>query len=263
MITNWHFTPADISIFRSPYIALDRTGTCSGSGIRKPDFDHDPPRYRRKLPGRHLVPGLVSLLVMGVLLLASATAGAASSSGNGSQAARAQFTQEHPAAQFIGSRRGIKRIYGTAFEYGSSPEDAAQRFVNARSRMFGVEAHELRADGRAGHLLHTQPLMYDSKSGRYRFTLVAYSQFKQDLPVFRSDLRLLVRNEPDSPLVLAASSLHDLTGYSIAASLSSDLARPAFIHDRFEAARQAALARVPTLRNFGDPEVVVWAGVDD
>jgi len=231
--------------------------------MSKLDFDYGPPRHRGKLPGRHRVSGLMSLLVIGVLLLAGATAGAASSSGNGSQAARALFTQEHPAAEFVDSRRGIKQVYGAAFEHGNSPEQAAQRFVNARSRMFGVEAHELRAGSRAGQLRYSQGLMYDSASGRYKFTLLTYSQFKEDLPVFRSDLRLLVRNEPDSPLVLAASSLHDLMGYSIGASLRSDLASPAFIQRRFEAARQSALGRVPTLVNFGDPEVVVWAGVDD
>jgi hypothetical protein len=213
--------------------------------------------------GRHLVSGLIFLLASCVLLLAPAAAEAASSGGNTQQAARAQFTLEHSAAAILDSKRGIKRVYGTAFEHGNSPEDAAQRFINARSRMFGVRPDELRANSRAGRLQHTQPLMYDRQSGRYRFTLVTYSQLKQELPVFRSDLRLLVRNEPDSPLVLAASSLRDLGAYSIAESLRSDLARPAFLDGRFEAARKAALARVPTLRNFGDPEVVVWAGVND
>lgn len=212
---------------------------------------------------RHLVAGLISLLVVGGLLLTGAAAAAAGSSGNGSQAARAQFTLEHPATGLIDFGRGIKRVYGSAFEHGDTPEQAAQRFVDTRSRMFGVAANELRAVGRAGHLQHSQGLMYDRESGRYKFTLVVYSQFKQDLPVFRSDLRLLVRNEADSPLVLAASSLHDLTQYSIAASLRSDLASTAFIQHGFEAARQAARDRVPTLVNFGDPEVTVWAGVDD
>jgi len=263
MSTYLRFTPANISVLCIPRMFRTRVGSCSGAWATNLGFDLGPCHCRRRLLGRHFFKGLISLFIIGVLLLASAVAEAASSSGNGSQAVKAQFTQEHPAAEFIKSKRGIKRVYGSAFEHGNSPETAAQHFVNTRSRMFGVESRELRAGSRAGHLQYTQPLMYDRQSGRYKFTMVAYSQFKQDLPVFRSDLRLLVRNEPDSPLVLAASSLRDLTGYTIAASMRSDLARPAFIHGRFEAARQTALARVPTLRNFSDPEVVVWAGVDD
>jgi hypothetical protein len=195
--------------------------------------------------------------------VANDASGASDNRGNASRVAAAQFREDHPQAKLSRSNRGITRVHGSAFEHGNSPEHAAQRFVDARSQMFGVEAHELRPGSKAGHLRHTQPLMYDRESGRYKFTLVVYSQFKQDLPVFRSDLRMLVRNEPDSPLVLAASALRNLTGDPVAASLRADLARPAFVERQFEAARQAAVDKVPTLINFSDPEVVIWAGVDD
>ncbi len=52
--------------------------------------------------------------------------------------------------------------------------------------------------------------MYNRDNGAYKFTLVYYSQYRDGIPVYKSDLRLLVRNEPDHPLVLAASSLRDL-----------------------------------------------------
>ena len=53
----------------------------------------------------------------------------------------------------------------------------------------------------------TQPLMYDQELGDYKFTLVRYAQQKNGIQVFRCDLRLLMRNRADFPVILAASSL--------------------------------------------------------
>jgi hypothetical protein len=205
---------------------------------------------------------LCALVIVALSSFAVAPAVHAASDDDTPEGAAGHFAQAHPRARIARTSRGIGRIYGSAFEHGNSPEDTAQRFVQKRSQMFSVPPHELRPGAGVGHLRHTQQVMPDRENGGYKFTLVVYSQFKDDLPVFRSDLRMLVRNDVDSPMVLAASSLRDLRGFSVSGQLRADLARPAFVQRRFGAAQQAARARVPSLVNFHEPEAVVWAGTD-
>ena len=175
----------------------------------------------------------------------------------------ANFVEDKPGARFVRSRQRIQRVYGVPFQTGDTPPDAAQKFVNARSRMFGVEPQDLRPASILADRLHTRQLMYIPETGDYKFTLVYFSQYKDGIPVFRADLRVLVRNEARSPVVLAASALRDLKGFSLGANLRNDVGRPDFVRERFTVARQAALAAVPGLISFTQPDVVVWAGVDE
>ena len=60
--------------------------------------------------------------------------------------------------------------------------------------------------------------MWDPATGTYKFTLVYYSQYRDSIPVFRADLRLLVRNEEGFPLVLAKSALRPLGAFQVPAN---------------------------------------------
>ncbi|MHC5002678.1 MAG: hypothetical protein ACYTJ0_06110, partial [Planctomycetota bacterium] len=97
--------------------------------------------------------------------------------------------------------------------------------------------------------------MWIPEEGRFRFTAFAYRQSRAGVPVFRSRLVLLVRDEPGHPLVLASADLRDLGG------LVGD---PAALPP----AEPGAL-RVVAQGAFGpDSEVVstdgvIWAGLDD
>ena len=128
----------------------------------------------------------------------------------GLQAAADRLLAANPRVQFLRQGSLITRVYGPAFGSGNSPEETAAAFAAAYADLFGAEANELAPVSRLPDARHTQPLMYNPQTGTYKFTLVYYSQFRSGLPVFRSDLRLLVRNEPNYPLVLAANSLRDL-----------------------------------------------------
>ena len=75
------------------------------------------------------------------------------------------------------------------------------------------------------------------------------------IPVFRADLRLLVRNEVDSPLVLASANLRNLGGFT--ATLDGVDLKDTPLWEG------AASEFVPALRNFTQPTPVIWAGVDD
>ncbi len=179
------------------------------------------------------------------------------------QAALDALAQLHPNTQLY--RRGdvITRVYGQAFSSGNSAIDAADRFRQDYAPVFGVDAADLRPESLLADGRHTQPILYDPQISDYRFTLVYYRQFKAGLPVFRADLRLLVRNESGYPLVLAASALHDLGDFTVGAALSNEINRAGYPQAQFAAAQASALARVPGLVNFAPPRTVIWAGIDD
>lgn len=170
-------------------------------------------------------------------------------------AAAASFAEAHPRAALYNSGSRITRVYGSKFGGGSSPEDAAEQFRINNAVMFGVEPADLRPQSLLKDRRHTQPVMYNRETGEYKFTMVYFSQFKDDIPVFRADLRLLARNEEGSPLVLASANLRDLGDFS-----------PALDNLKLDDSsvwETAARELMPALVNFTAPELVIWAGVDD
>jgi hypothetical protein len=178
-------------------------------------------------------------------------------------AAAERFSVEHPGVRFYRQGDLITRIYGPAFGLGADPRDTAEQFRLNYADVWGVKPEDLSPVSRLFDGRHTQPVMYEPETGGYKFTLVYYSQFRDGIPVFRADLRLLTRNEPGYPLVLASSALRDLGDFRVSPTLLNDLARPGFVPDRFTAARQAASAGWPALASFTPPQVVIWAGMEE
>jgi len=147
----------------------------------------------------------------------------------------------------------ISRVYGNRFGYGTSPQSTAEQFRLNYAGIFGVAAENLRPLSNLFDNRHIQPLMYNRTTGEYKFTLVYYSQYSGDIPVFRSELRLLVRSESDYPLVLASSSLRDLCDFQLDGNYSVSSAL----------AENSARAFQPELNNFTEPGLVIWAGIND
>ncbi len=196
---------------------------------------------------RYLLVMLSCLLVLGLAL----PAGAANN--EELNAALSQLKAEYPQVRFYQEAGRISRIYGQPFGSGGSIEDAAEQFRIRYSPALGVKPDDLRPvsmlfDGR-----HTQPLMYNRETGEYKFTLVYYSQFEDGIPVYRADLRLLVGNKPGFPLVLAASALRDLGGFTIPSGVTVN---PGL-------AENAARSFSSSLVNFTEPRLVIWAGIND
>lgn len=162
-------------------------------------------------------------------------------------AAVAKLHSDHPTAKLFSEDSHLARVYGTTLANGSSPEAAADQFMSQYAGIFGAKQSELHPQSRLFDKRHTQQLMYNKETGEYKFTLVYYSQYRNDVPVFRSDLRVLVRNEPNFPVVLAASDLRDLGDF-----------QPAMSKAQFDPAIQAQTGMV----NFSEPQTVIWAGVD-
>jgi len=171
--------------------------------------------------------------------------------------ASALFLQENPQAGLFRSASGrITSVYGAAFSTGDNAIDAAQWFVARHAEMFGVNPADLpnvnfTGDGRA-----SIPLMFDHTTGTYKHTLVYFSQHQDGIPVYSADLRVLVRNEQGSPVVLAKSALRDLGGFTVPADAQARLISQAQVH---KTARTAAR----DMANFSNMDLVVWAGTDD
>jgi hypothetical protein len=141
----------------------------------------------------------------------------------------------------------ITRLYGDAFSFGSTPRQSADRFLSAGATLFGARAADLA-------VVDLQPIMYLRESGTYKFTGVNYRQERDGIPVFGSRLVLLVRNEPDHPLVLASADLRDLGEF-----------RPGAERNGIDPARGLDRARMlsPNVDRFTEPELVIWAGTGD
>ena len=167
------------------------------------------------------------------------------------QRAAQRLQADYPGVQVYVENERPVRIYGSVFGLGNSPEQTADDFVNLHSELLGVSPEDLLPGNRANGQF-TQPVMPDRQTGEYKFTLVYYSQSIDGIPVYGGDLRLLMRNEPGYPLVLAASNVRDLGRFRVPAGVMASLDQRAGI--------DAARALVPSLTTFGDPELVVWAG---
>ncbi len=167
--------------------------------------------------------------------------------------AAAAFQHAHPGARFYETAELITRVYGRAFSHGVSPEDSAERFRMAHADLFGLTPDDLDSRGPLADERHTLPLMFDPNSGSYKFTLVYYTHRVAGIKVFRSELRLLVRNEPGYPLVLASSSLRDPGAFDPGAYGVNDAA----------AGLDNARTAYPVLTRFENPQSVIWAGVEN
>ncbi|MDZ4829060.1 MAG: hypothetical protein SGJ09_02540 [Phycisphaerae bacterium] len=174
-------------------------------------------------------------------------------------AARAAFASANPSAQFSIRELGITRVFGKFFSTGATPTDSAGAFIQTHAGIFGTQAANLAPIGPFASREHLVPLVFDELTGTSKFTLVAYTQQLNGIPVFRSDLRVLVRNEPGFPAVLATSSLRDLGQFG--ATFTGKAAAPGSINT-------ATLLRSvgnqfrqrPTITEV---ETVIFAGVDE
>jgi len=153
-------------------------------------------------------------------------------------------TDAHVSAYSRGNQ--IKRLYGEPFSYGESPEASADAFLQSNAWVFNVGYNDLKLE-------NTQPVMYLEESDSFKFTALNYEQYRDDIPVFRSRLVLLVRNEENFPLVLASVDVKSLGDF--------EPGNPDFLG--FDVAIQNVLDFSPTLIEYSEPELVIWAGLND
>ena len=177
--------------------------------------------------------------------------------------AREAFLAANPGAMIYDDEpvRGgrVGRIHGEAFSHGKNPVDSAQRFLSAHAGVLSTELAQLMPVGPNGDGAHVIALGYEPETESYRFSLVGYTQHVNGIPVFRGDVRLLVRNEPGYPLVLVSNGLRDVR--SFAAGFVGKPVPPTKIDVR-RISRRALNQFGPGAAVSGQQQVI-WAGYDD
>ncbi|MBU1319609.1 MAG: hypothetical protein KKG33_09320 [candidate division Zixibacteria bacterium] len=193
----------------------------------------------------------VSLMIL-ITFLISATQVSASDQ-NKAEFAFERLSVDYPEVKAYSEDGRITKLYGRAFGSGADVLSSADQFRTRHSAVFGAEPSDLVPSSLLKDGRRTQQLMYNQETGEYKFTLVYYSQQRNGIPVFRSDLKILVRNEPGFPVVLAGSALRDL-GDFVPTQKSS-------VH--YDLAQNVVRVSHPELTDFGEPETVIWAGYDE
>lgn len=192
-----------------------------------------------------------------VLLAAGAALGADSAApGGGVQRAHAALLEQQPGAQLLTVADRVTCVYGPAFSHGPTPQASALAFLRRCAGLFGAEFADLTPGGLNADGAHLLPVMWDQQKNGFRFTLVSYLQQRDGLPVWRSDVRLLVRNDEHSPLVLVTSGLKHLGNFRVGAGV-----RAAAIEQA--AANESARGIFPKLDRFDPGRLVIFAGTPD
>ena len=173
--------------------------------------------------------------------------------------ARALFLEAHPQTGTFILDGVITRVYGKAFSSGINAVDSAERFLKAHAAMFGSSFNQLMPIGPNGDGTHVLPMGYRAEEDAYRFSLVGYTQHLNGVPVFRGDVRCLVRNEPGYPLVLVSNQLRD-----VSALVGNTKVRPiAPSKLDLKKATRSALNQFGPGATVSDAEQVIWAGYDN
>ncbi len=132
----------------------------------------------------------------------------------------------------------VTRVYGRPFSSGETPLESASTFLQEHSALFDAQPTDL-ADATL------QPVVYRPETGDYKFTLVRFDQVRDDIPVFRADARILIRNGWDNEAVWAGSSLRNLGDFHVETTVKQNLERHDFVKERSTSPRRGLWSRSP------------------
>ena len=195
-----------------------------------------------------------TLLATGGLIGAVLTgsAGAASQTQSQIEASKA-FRDAHPQVRMMHLGQRIHKIGDKAIATGRSAKASAETAKAEVSPMLGVDPDAFIEVGPFPNGQHELGLMYRPETDDYKFTAYYWTQTAGGLPVWRSRLMALVRNDRGFPTVQVTSDVRDVAGF---VSPQRAVADPSL-----------ALAAAANLMGrdvqVGQAEVVVFAGVED
>ena len=136
---------------------------------------------------------------------------------------RQRIQDSHPQARFFGSQfyesagffedfGSTSVIWGTSFSTGSTPTESAWNHVNEIRDLLGNDIGNLvpkvQADGEM-----TIGLMYDHDTDSYKFSTLRFDQYFENIPVFRSGIGFIVRNDQQNSLVMSSVNISELDGF--------------------------------------------------
>mgnify|MGYP003346695039 CR=1 FL=1 len=127
--------------------------------------------------------------------------------------AEASLLARNPDARVLHLGDQVARVYGP-LATGATPIESAEGFLRVHAPLFGVDAADLAPVGPFEGGEHLVPVMLDEETGMAKFTGVCWTQQVRGVPVFRSHVMVLTRNEPGFPAVLASSTLWDVGDFA-------------------------------------------------
>jgi hypothetical protein len=172
-------------------------------------------------------------------------------------AAQIKFKAAHPATELYTVANRITCLSGRFFSQGTSPSRSAEAFLRQHAGIFGARTQDIVPFGAFPQAIHSVDVMWDEATQSFGFTLLGYSQVVEGIPVFRSALKLLMRNEVGFPLVLASADLRDLGDFPATLAV-----RPTLADFDQRVWSSEAIAH----RALGEPQeaqLVIFAGVDE
>jgi hypothetical protein len=168
----------------------------------------------------------------------------------------ARFAAAHPGVRRLDRFDRAQRVYGVAMGEGADAISAATDFMNRSVfDIWGINPGQMLPIGPFADQSHIVPLMTDPITGQAAFTLVAWTPHVDGVPVFDAALRVLVRNEPGNPVVLASAQLPDVTGFRVPGGVVPTDLDP----EKFAA---VAIKRFAGAAEFAGVRPVVFAGVE-
>ncbi|MHC5115373.1 MAG: hypothetical protein ACYTGP_13205, partial [Planctomycetota bacterium] len=109
----------------------------------------------------------------------------------------------------------ILRLYGEAFSHGASPEDSVEAFLAEHTGMFNADRADLVPAPMNAEGGNSLPVMYNRDDDTYKFTALYFDQQRDGVPVWRSRVVALVRNDPGFPLVLVNPDVRNLGEFRV------------------------------------------------
>ncbi len=188
-----------------------------------------------------------------------------------------QFKQNHPLARFYGTPFYLRKgpgddasgggmIYGTTLATGDTPENSAWNHVNEVSEFLGVDVGGFLPEVKpSGEVL--QGVMYQRDTGTYKFYTFRFAQYYGGLPVFRSGIGFLTRNEPGNPLVVAGHHVKQIGDFDVGRGAEAEAqVTPAMrksVKEFFDSqpVMQSVLNQGPPMPiQFSNEELFIYAG---
>ncbi|MCL4211059.1 MAG: hypothetical protein HRU76_15455 [Phycisphaeraceae bacterium] len=207
-------------------------------------------------------------LTVAATLLAMVPAFTFSAQMIGSDSRLTDLMNEAPGVRFYHHEDGkLGLVYGVPLATGRNPLESADRFVARHGALPGFDIGDLVMAPKADGIDPIQPVMFEHDRGTFKFTAINYGQFRRGIPVFRSGLVVLVRNEADYPVVMGNYGLRDLRGFDPGNQVGGMAGDEGNGQVNAQRVTQRMLRNARRVLGFegqvvGAPQTVIWAGLD-
>ncbi len=177
------------------------------------------------------------------------------------------FQQAVPHAQFYKQHGIVDAIYGTQLSSGVSPLESANSFVTQWDGLFGTDIGTLVPRTNDDGSPALQGVMYDRQTNTHKLTVFRFDQVYKDLPVFRSGIGFLVRNENNFPLVMTGFNIKSMAGFDGGQTIPAQAeVTPQILENVRQFIEDSRIIRAGKIRvrdiQVTNPRLMIWAGVD-